>query len=437
MKKISLKIALALLVAFMAQNALQAQFSLTGQFRTRAEANNGYKYIPVEGNVVQYYVSQRSRLTANYKSEKYDAKLSIQDVRAWGGEDIYSGAGIWGSSSGFDVYEAYVDLKLSDNSRLKIGRQELKYDDQRILSWRNWNQYGLTYDALLYKYKRDDWRFDLGLTYNSTDSKILGDTKNRNNYYYTDMNRMKTLNFAYLKKEFSKSFYAALTGIYTGYAKSDTSNEVNALLTYGLHANYKKSGLSFKTNLYMQGGKSKTGMDKSAYFITADAGYMMNGFRPGVGIDIISGHDDSNEDADYQDTDHVFNLMYGARFKYYGWLNHFVIMSKHTKGGGLVDIYPNITYKMNKSTILKAFYHLYSLEGEVADPNGGYYDKSLGSAIDFMYIQKVNKEINLKAGFSYSMPSETLETFKSASGTEKSPYWGWIMLTVKPTFFKN
>lgn len=54
-----------------------------------------------------------------------------------------------------------------------------------------------------------------------------------------------------------------------------------------------------------------------------------------------------------------------------------------------------------------------------------------------MYIQKVNKEINIKAGFSHSMPSETLENFKGAAGTDKTPFWGWIMLTVKPTFFKK
>ncbi|MDZ7775901.1 MAG: hypothetical protein U5L09_10070 [Bacteroidales bacterium] len=37
-------------------------FSITGEWRTRAEANNGYKYIPVEEDVTQYYVSQRTRL---------------------------------------------------------------------------------------------------------------------------------------------------------------------------------------------------------------------------------------------------------------------------------------------------------------------------------------------------------------------------------------
>ncbi|MCF8301940.1 MAG: alginate export family protein, partial [Bacteroidales bacterium] len=150
MKKKNIKVMISVLALFLMAGYAQAQFSLTGEFRTRGEANNGYKYIPVEGNDVQYYVSQRSRLTANYKSDKYDAKLTLQDVRAWGGEDIYSGAGVWGSSSGFDIYEAWVDVKTGTHSSIKVGRQELKYDDRRLLSWRNWNQYGKTYDAAVF-----------------------------------------------------------------------------------------------------------------------------------------------------------------------------------------------------------------------------------------------------------------------------------------------
>ncbi len=414
-----------------------AQFTLSGEFRTRAEANNGYKYIPVDGNETQYYISQRSRLLLNYKSDKYDAHLSLQDVRAWGGEDIYSGAGVWGNNHGFDVYEAWVNLKISDASGLKIGRQELKYDDQRLLSWRNWNQYGLTYDALVFKTQKNGWRFDLGLSYNSGNQKVLGDVANRNNDYFADQNRIKTLNFLYLKKKFNDAFYLAFTGIYAGYQESDTVLDVNGTITYGLHGNYKKSGLDFKANAFLQGGKNQIGQDISAYFLTADLGYKVGAARLGFGTDIISGHDASSTDTDYLNTDHVFNLMYGARFKYYGWMNHFVIMSKHTKNGGLVDIYPNVTYKFNKSTTVKAFYHLFSTEQEVADGNGGYYDKSLGSSLDLMFIKGFSKEVKLRAGLSYSMPSETLEAFKGATGTEETPVWGWVMLTVKPTFFKK
>lgn len=437
MKKKNIKVMISVLALFLMAGYVQAQFSLTGEFRTRGEANNGYKYIPVEGNDVQYYASQRSRLSLNYKADKYDAKLTLQDVRAWGGGDIYSGAGVWGSSSGFDIYEAWVDVKTGTHSSIKVGRQELKYDDQRLLSWRNWNQYGLTYDAAVFKYKKDDWRIDAGLSYNSYDSKILGDTEDRNNYYYADKNRQKTLNFLYLKKELSPSFYLAFSGILAGYSRSDSSNTIYGTGTYGVHANYKKNGIEVKANAFLQSGHNKSGQEIDAYFFTADAGYKLGKFRLGAGVDIISGHDASNDDADYQKRDHVFNLMYGARFKYYGWINHFVLMDEHTKNGGLVDIYPNVTYKFNKKNIIKGYYHLFSLQNTILDGNGDEYDKSLGSELDLMYIKKISKEVNLKAGFSYSMPSETLEAFKGASGTDKTPYWGWVMLTVKPNFFSK
>jgi len=437
MKKTLIKISITLIFSFALMMQANAQFSITGEWRTRAEANNGYKYIPVEEDVTQYYVSQRTRLNLIYKSDSYDARLSLQDVRAWGGEDIYSGAGVWGYNHGLDIHEAWVNLKLGESSGLKIGRQELKYDDQRLLSWRNWNQYGLTYDALVFKTQKNNWRFDLGLSYNSLNSKITGDVANKNNYYYADRNRIKTLDFIYLQRKFNDAFSLSFTGIYAGYAESDTSNKVNGTITYGFHGKYAKSGLDVTANAFMQGGKNQSGQDINAYYLTADAGYKFNSTRLGVGADLISGHDATNTDADYIDTDHTFNVMYGARFKYYGWMNHFVLMDKHTKNGGLVDIYPNITHKFNKSTTIKAFYHLFSTEQKVADPNGGYYDKSLGSALDVMFIKGFSKEVKLQIGLSYAMPSETLKVFKTGGTNTETPVWAWTMLTIKPTFFKK
>ena len=115
MKKTLIKISITLIFSFALMMQANAQFSITGEWRTRAEANNGYKYIPVEEDVTQYYVSQRTRLNLIYKSDSYDARLSLQDVRAWGGEDIYSGAGVWGYNHGLDIHEAWVNLKLGES----------------------------------------------------------------------------------------------------------------------------------------------------------------------------------------------------------------------------------------------------------------------------------------------------------------------------------
>lgn len=435
MKKDYTKIILTIAIIALTTASSMAQFTLSGEFRTRAEANNGYKYIPTGDDVTQYYVSQRTRLNLNYKTDLYTAYLSLQDVRAWGSEDIYSAAGVWGDENGVDIYQAWVDLKLNENSTLKIGRQEFKYNDQRLLCARDWAQHGLTHDAVVFKTQKNGLRFDLGLSYNSTSDKTLGDVTEKNNYYFDDKNRYKTMNFIYLKKRFNDHLDISFTGIHTGYMESDTTNDMNHMLTYGFHANYKKNGFEFMGNAFHQTGKSQSGKDKNAYMLTADLGYKVKNTRFGIGADVISGHDASNTDEDYAATDHTFNLLYGARYKYYGNLNHFILMDKHTKNGGLIDIYPNIAHTFKKN-ILKAYFHIFSLQQEVyKSDNETTYDKSLGSELNMMYIRKINKEINVKAGLAYSMPSETLKLFKTGSTDTDTPFWGWVMITVKPTFF--
>ena len=93
-----------------------AQFKISGEFRTRGEINNGLKNIPDSNDITGLYVSQRTRIKFSYKNEKYETKISIQDVRAWGSENISSMTGVWGNSAGIDVHEAWVDLKLWNHS---------------------------------------------------------------------------------------------------------------------------------------------------------------------------------------------------------------------------------------------------------------------------------------------------------------------------------
>ena len=53
----------------------------------------------------------------------------------------------------------------------------------RMLSWRNWNQYGLTYDALVYKFKKSEWSIDLGLSLNNRQEKMNGANFGCSDYY--------------------------------------------------------------------------------------------------------------------------------------------------------------------------------------------------------------------------------------------------------------
>lgn len=66
-----------------------------------------------------------------------------------GDESVYNATAVKGDAASIELFEAWLELKLGDYSSLKIGRQEWSYDDQRLLSARNWGQTGLAYDGIL------------------------------------------------------------------------------------------------------------------------------------------------------------------------------------------------------------------------------------------------------------------------------------------------
>jgi len=206
-------------------STLKAQFSIDAQLRPRTELRHGYKQLPIENDEAAFFISQRSRLNLQYVQEKYRMGFSIQDVRVWGDEDLYSSTGVKGNNSSLDLYQAWLWLKLGTNSFVKIGRQPWSYDNQRLLSGRNWGQHGLAYDGVLFGYQKDNFKFDLGVSLNNDTKNIFG------NEYTPD--KMKFLDFIYLKQNFSNQSYLSFSGVLSGYQKEEESKTVYVLATFG------------------------------------------------------------------------------------------------------------------------------------------------------------------------------------------------------------
>ena len=160
------KITPILLFVFLTQG-LFAQFSVKGEFRPRGEVRDGYSLLPDSSKEPAAFISQRSRMTFSYNNSKYKVCFSLQDVRVWGDETLYSSTSVKGDDASVDVHEAWVELLLSEKSKLKVGRQEMKYDDQRLIAKRNWGQTGLAYDALLYEFNSANFELDFGLSLNN------------------------------------------------------------------------------------------------------------------------------------------------------------------------------------------------------------------------------------------------------------------------------
>ena len=156
-------------------NAANAQFSLIGQLRTRTEVRNGLGNLVVKGSKPAVFTSQRTRLTFGYKWDRLTFGASIQDVRVWG-QDASTISNADGNR--LMLHEGWADLTLSNKAdtsikfkfldllSLKIGRQELIYDDVRLLGNLDWLQQGRRHDMALLKTVHKGLQVDIGFAYN-------------------------------------------------------------------------------------------------------------------------------------------------------------------------------------------------------------------------------------------------------------------------------
>ncbi len=428
-----------------------AQFQIDAQFRTRAQLLHGYKKPVSKNTEPAFHIGQRSRLNFRFNNSKIKTLLSIQDVRIWGSEDIVNPTGVQGKSfNSLDVYEAWVEFKTGKMSRLRLGRQEMKYDDQRHISWRNWWDRGQTYDAILYSYanKSTGWRVDLSASYNSKAENLTGNDYSDGTSYFGNVNPILTHNFVYLKKQFSPKSYVSFTGIAAGYQKEGTPDVVYMTMTEGVHINYnmtKKAtdGLFVKANLFMQNGKNIQGKDISANMITALAGYrtMNKRLEISAGLERLSGNNAYNSDPDYINTDHTYNLLYGARHPYYeGYMDWFVIPKTYFNAG-IRTISLNLMYKLDKQNIVKFAFNNVANANNIQKVVSGNLVKvdtgnTLSNFIDLTYIKVFDKTIKLHTGFSYALPSDDFNTLKGITDPGKN-YFFYTMLTVTPKFFST
>src|SRR5687767_7481324 len=163
-----------------------AQFTLVGQLRPRTEVRNGYGNLVLKGSKSAVFTSQRTRLTFGYKWDRLTFGVSIQDVRVWG-QDASSISNADGNK--LMLHEGWADLtlanrtdttikfKLLDLMSIKIGRQELLYDDVRLLGNLDWLQQGRRHDMALLKTIHKGFQVDIGFAYNqNTDAFGVNNT---------------------------------------------------------------------------------------------------------------------------------------------------------------------------------------------------------------------------------------------------------------------
>ena len=326
-----------------------------------------------------------------------------------------------------DLKEAWFRLFLTEKWAVKIGRQELKYADQRLIAARDWNQNGMSYDALLLSYE-GNIKIHAGLSFNNEKELLY------KQLYPPD--KMKTLNFIFAEKKLNDKFSGSAIYILSGFQKPDRIGQIYVKNTSGILMNFAASALRLNGSAYYQFGQNREGARVSAYFWNFSSELAFSKHSLSAGIDYLSGQNYASSDSAYLQNDHLFDLLYGARHRYYGSMDYFSNIPKGTAGGGLIDIYADTRIRFTDNLTLQASYHFFRLQNNVLDTESGLpMNRTLGNELDIKFTLSPIKELKIDLGYSGLITTGTLNQIHEVAGNSpRDVHWIWMMCTFKPAF---
>ena len=489
---ISKRMLSVLLILLVFLNKSNAQLSISAQIRPRAEYRNGLGTLKLLDAPSAGFVSQRSRLSFGYKIEKVTFGMSIQDVRVWG-QDASTISTADGNRLG--VHEAWAEVGLCDSIglSLKVGRQELLYDDSRLIGNLDWLQQGRRHDAAVLKLNKNGWQLDFGAAFNQNSDAFgisgtfytAGNTPqylaNSKGYLVTvpsgfipvnakgvptltinastngGVQMYKSMQYLYASKKFGKVKASALLfkddfakyrldtlkaadgGTLAGrrYDVKGTNSRVTAGLL--LNGAFGK-GFTYILGGYFQTGKNRDGLDLSAYTTTAYLAYTKGKFTIGAGYDLVSGNDMT---ATTITKDNKFDPLYGTPHKFWGYMDYFYAGTGGV-AAGLSDPYLRFKYAASKTVSLGLDVHNFSLQknmpNKYSDATGKtLLNKQLGNEFDFILNYTLNKSSMIEFGYCVMAATNSLEYVKLAT-TDKADHtgtWAYLSLNIKPEIFSS
>jgi hypothetical protein len=389
---------------------VKAQFSLSGEFRPRTEYSHGFGTLAAKDQKPSVFTSQRTRLNFDYKMDLLKVGLVLQDVRIWGNQ-VQS---VSNEDFAVSVHQAWAEINLAKSLTLKVGRQELNYDDQRILGNSGWAQQARSHDIALFKYEKKV-KIHLGIAHH--------ENTNRKNNFYDGPDAYKDLQFLWINRKtdkFNLSFLFLNNGkpLMVG-----TEQKSKYSQTFGPHAEVSVDKVSFSGHLYFQTGEDGANKSLNAYNLMAEATYKTSEKTQfNLGYEILSG-------SDYNQTqkNNSFTPLYGSNHKFNGFMDYFYV-GNHLNNVGISNGYLKFATSKNK-TGFNADLHFFASSAKISEIADNY----LGTELDLSLTQTLNPVTKIVLGYSQMFGSKSLEILKGGSAGAFNN-WAYVMISVTPKF---
>jgi hypothetical protein len=402
-----------------------AQLTLNADISPRAELRHGYRTMPGPNDKVAAHVNQRTRLGLGYDVENFRLHISFQDARVWGQDPLLT------NIPSLALHEAWAEMMFNENLSLKIGRQGLRYDNQRFISINDWQVFGRRHDLVLLKYKAGESELHFGTAFNqdwAAYGRNFGTEYNLNRL--PNVNAYKYMSYMWYHTPLTETAKLSLLTLLDGFENPNNSEELNLRATWSAFLDLNLDAIDLVFNPAFQHGKTRIGSGIRAYYFRLEGSMgLAENVRSTLGMELFSGNDATDIDDNFY---RVFDVPYGAGHANNGFMDYFTNYPAHTSGAGLINPYLKNRFTLNPRTSFNADLHLFFIQNDYVY-QGETINKYLGTEIDFTLNYRFNDFTNIIGGFSTMFGSESMEIIKSGSKDEFA-YFTYIMLRIRPKF---
>ncbi|AFL85154.1 hypothetical protein Belba_2609 [Belliella baltica DSM 15883] len=410
-------------------NPTFAQFNLDGQFIQRGEFRNGFNRPILENEVPAKFIAHRARLQASYKMENINFYMSIQDIRTWGNTPQ-----VKATDNFLSVHEAWLETNIGENWKIKLGRQELNYDNFRFLGNLDWELQARAHDFALVKYEKEDMKLHFGGGYNQSEQRLAGVFYDMNNNYKAAQmiryeNKFGALNFSLLFWNDGRQFAVR------NQAGTITDEGINYRQTVGIPTlKYQKGNTSLSGFYYYQLGVDNFGRNVNAFDLSAQVTQQFDidsetgkKFRFVAGLEVLSGTSNTGTLEN-----NSFSPLYGTNHLFNGYMDLFYVGGAHENNVGLQDYYIKGRYDFNPKFFLQGDIHRFLTHKNVIQ-GISQLDKNLGTELDLSFGYIFNSAISLQGGYSHFLYSDTFQSLQNRGTLKNTQNWSYLMLIFRPT----
>ncbi len=408
------------------------------EFRPRAEYRNGYRYLREDSTQAGFQVLGRSRLNITYEQhKKFKFHTSIQDIRTWGQYDSRSTAGT------IQLFEAYVEPYLTSKISVRIGRQRIMLDNQRLFAQNDWRPNANAHDGLSFHYIDEYFQTSVYGVFNQADPEVFFGTD-----FQPSWAKYKYLGVHHLKYNFKKITLTTINALDGFQDKKRVEKHYNRY-TNGGRLEWENSNFYLTFSGYYQWGENNAGKELQAWYIQPEIKYTNKQFKNNVrlGLEVLSGNDGTNAT---RTRDQSFEPLYGVAHRFNGYMDFFISFPRDLNHAGLVNPYLFLEQQLLAKFFVQAHFHLFYAQNKLVKSNGQEESSYVGFENDYVLKYKANKFTELELGFSYANLTNAAAAMKESGASTINPQnksstggnpdliptWSYLSIKFTPELFK-